>query len=176
MDTDDKGISIRRATADDTVLISVLAAATFYEAYFEQDESANLAGYINEAFSPTAIAAEIADPASTFFIIFQNGMAVGYARLIDGSRTDGVADGRVVELKRLYILERMWGKGVGGTLLEYCIRVAAAHGYNSIWLGVWEENPRARAFYEKYGFEQVGTLNVPYGDVVGTNLIVEKRL
>ena len=169
-------ISIRKASVDNAVLISVLASTTFYEAYFEQDESSNLAGYINESFDIETVRAEIKDPQSTFFLIFLDGKAVGYARLIDDSMTDGVADDRVVELKRIYILERVWGTGTGEALLTHCIEIARNRGFNAIWLGVWEENQRAQKFYAKYGFEQVGTVTFPYGDVDGTNLVLQLRL
>ena len=171
-----ENISIRRATVDDAVLISVLASTTFYEAYFEQDESANLAGYIHESFEIKTIRSEIEDPRSTFFLIFLDGKVVGYAKLIDDSTTDGVADGRVVELKRIYLVERVWGTGIGDKLVTYCIETAKNRGFAAIWLGVWEENTRAQKFYTKYGFYKVGTVTFPYGDVDGTNLVLEKSL
>ena len=176
MGDDAENISIRPATADDIVIISVLASTTFYEAYFEQDESSNLAGYINESFDMATVRDEIDDSQSTFFLIFLDGKAVGYARLIDDSTTPGVVNGRVVELKRIYILERVWGTGTGEALLTHCIEIARNRGFNAIWLGVWEENQRAQKFYAKYGFEQVGTLTFPYGNVDGTNLVLQLRL
>jgi len=168
--------SIRNAGIDDAVLISVLASTTFYEAYSRQDESHNLAEYISESFAVPAVIDEIADPASTFLIAYVDGKAVGYARLIDYSTTDGVDIGRVIELKRIYILEHLWGTGVGELLLTQCITTASERGFDAIWLGVWEENPRARRFYDKFGFKQVGTLTFPYGDVVGINLVLQKNL
>ena len=171
-----ENISIRPATIDDAVLISVLASTTFYEAYFEQDESANLAGYIHESFDIETVRAEIEDARSTFFLMFHRTKAVGYARLIDDSTTDTVAEGRVIELKRIYILERVWGTGIGDKLLVHCIETARNRGFVAIWLGVWEENLRAQRFYAKYGFDQVGTVTFPYGDVDGTNLVIEKLL
>ena len=169
-------ISIRKASVNDAVLISVLASTTFYEAYFEQDESSNLAGYIHESFDLATVRAEIADPQSTFFLIFFEGKAVGYARLIDGSTTEGVTAGRVIELKRIYILERVWGTGIGETLLMHCVETARNRGFATIWLGVWEENQRAQKFYAKYGFKRVGTVTFPYGDVDGTNLVLQLPL
>ena len=176
MKTVNDKILIRRATAADATLIAVLASTTFYEAYFEQDESANLARYIAESFDIETIAAELADPRSTFFIISLNEKAVGYARLIAGSTTDGVSAGGVIELKRIYILERLWGKSVGEALLDHCIGAAVERGFAVIWLGVWDENLRAQRFYAKFGFREVGKISVPYGDVVGVNLVLEKLL
>ena len=171
-----ENITIRRATAADAALISVLASTTFFEAYFRQDESANLAEYILESFDIDVMLTEIADPASTFFLVFVDGKAAAYARMIDDSRVDGVAAGPVVEVKRLYVAERFWRTGLGTRLLDHCISEARSRQFDALWLGVWEENERANAFYAKFGFEQVGTVTFPYGDVVGTNRVLQLRL
>ena len=169
-------IEIRQATFDDLVLISVLASTTFYEAYFEQDGSANLARYIHESFALDALTTEFQDRKTTFLLVFVNGKAVGYARLIEDSAIDGIISPGSIELKRIYVLERYWGTGAGKALLEQCIGLASDRGSESIWLGVWEENRRAQAFYAKYDFRKVGTVTFPYGDVVGTNLVLELKL
>ncbi|MDQ3220808.1 MAG: GNAT family N-acetyltransferase [Acidobacteriota bacterium] len=176
MANSEKKITIREANASDAVLISILAATTFYEAYFEQDESTNLAGYISQSFGLNKIQSELADPAISFALIFLSEKAVGYAKLEKDSTLGCIKGHNTIELKRIYVLERVYGKGVGSKLLEYCLSLAKDRGFESLWLQVWEQNPRAQRFYEKYGFEEVGTVNVPYGDVMGTNLVLEKSL
>lgn len=169
-------ITIRMAGPDDAALVSVLAATTFYEAYFEQDESGNLAGYISEAFDKDKIAAELTDAVNSFLLVYRSGRAAGYAKLVRHSTLDCITGTNPVELKRIYILERVYGKGLGQRLLEHSLALAKSEGFDSLWLQVWEENPRARRFYDKYGFAAVGKVQVPYGDVIGTNLVLEKPL
>lgn len=169
-------ITIREANLEDAALISVLASTTFYEAYFEQDESGNLAGYISEAFDSQKIAAELRDPDITFLIISQSGKSAGYAKLVRNSTLGCIEGSKAVELKRIYILERVYGKGFGARLLEHCLALSANEGFDSLWLQVWEENPRAQRFYAKYDFRAVGKVEMPYGDVVGVNLVLEKLL
>jgi len=169
-------LSIRKANDADAVLISVLASTTFYEAYFEQDESRNLARYIHESFDVGTVLAELADPNTTFHIIFVNGMAAGYARMIAESIGDGVTGERVVEVRRFYIVERYWRGGVGTHLLEHCINEAKRQSFEVIWLAAWEQNARAQAFYAKFGFRHVGMQTFPYGDVVGINKVLELPL
>ena len=176
MANSEKTITIRQANAGDAALISVLAAATFYEAYFDQDESANLAGYISQSFGLNKIQSELDDPTVVFVLIFVSKKAVGYAKLDRNSSLDCINDDNRIELKRLYIMERVYGKGIGSKLLEHCLALAKDGGFGTLWLQVWEENPRARRFYEKYGFKEVGRVKVPYGDVIGTNLVMEKSL
>lgn len=169
-------IEIRKGDLSDARLISVLATTTFYEAYFEQDDPADLASYIVESFELDSVRQQLDDPDSTFYIFFAEGFAVGYAKLIAGSRDPSITTLKTIELKRIYVLERVWRKGVGETLLEHCMSTAKQLGNDSIWLGVWERNERARGFYEKQGFVQKGTLEFPYGDSVGINLVMEKML
>jgi len=176
MNLETERLNIREAGEGDAVLLSILASTTFHEAYFEQDESANLARYVNESFAIEAVQAEIAEPGSLFFIVFAKGKAVGYARLIEDSRLDCVQGERVVELKRLYILERVRRTGIGRLLMEHCLGEASRRGFDVLWLGVWEENARALEFYAKFGFREAGTIMFPYGDVEGTNLVLQIEL
>jgi len=169
-------IEIRQANADDELLLSVLATVTFYEAYFEQDSPQDLANYLYESFAPEQIGTELADPHTAFFIAFRNGKAVGYAKLLDNSTADGVEGERPVELKRIYLVERTWGTGIGERLLAHCEATAKERGHDVVWLGVWQENRRGQSFYRKQGFTKVGTITFPYGDSVGINDVMLKEL
>ncbi len=169
-------ITIREARPADAELISVLGAVTFYEAYFEQDDPPDLAEYILASFAVERIRAEIERPAATFFVAYLDDRAVGYAKLRDEERHESVRGDRAVELQRIYLVERVFGRGVGEILLRHCLDAARARGYETLWLGVWQENPRAIRFYEKHGFVRRGTLKFPYGDAVGINLVMEKAL
>jgi ribosomal protein S18 acetylase RimI-like enzyme len=169
-------VEIRTAGEGDVRLLSVLGTVTFYEAYFEQDDPADMADYLCETFSPERTAAEISDPNSTYFIVLSNGAAVGYAKLLRNSTAEGVKGERAVELKRIYLVERVWGTGLGEKLLNHCIDAARNEGFDSIWLGVWEENVRGLSFYRKHGFVRVGSLEFPYGQTVGINAVMEKRI
>ncbi len=166
-------LSIRQADISDTNIICALGVTTFYEAYFEQDDSGDLANYVLESFSRAQIEAELNDTNSTFFIAELNGRAVGYAKLRESSTVDCLKNENAIELHRIYILERAKGRGVGGELLNRCFETARAKGYETIWLGVWEENSAAQKFYEKLGFMKVGELEFPYGETVGTNFVLK---
>ena len=169
-------ITVRRATAEDANLIASIATVSFYEAYFEQDDSHDLSNYLIENFSPDVIAADLASPESTYLIALRDGKAVGYAKLRDGEVHESVTDRNAIELQRFYLIERVWGTGIGDVLLDRCIEEARSMGKSVLWLGVWEENRRGNSFYEKRGFERVGTLTFPYGDSVGINAVMQIRL
>ncbi|MDQ3713079.1 MAG: GNAT family N-acetyltransferase [Acidobacteriota bacterium] len=169
-------LSIRQADISDTNIICALGVTTFYEAYFEQDESSDLANYVLENFNPAQIEAELNNTDSTFFIAEINGKAVGYAKLRENSTVDCLKNENAVELHRIYILERAKGKRVGGKLLNRCFETARAKGYETIWLGVWEQNSAAQSFYERLGFVKVGEVQFPYGETVGTNFVLKLEL
>jgi len=169
-------LSIRQAQISDANIICALGVTTFYEAYFEQDESGDLANYVLENFSPAQIEVELNNTDSTFLIAELNGKAVGYAKLRENSTVDCLKNENAVELHRIYVLERAKGKGVGGKLLNRCFEMARAKGYETIWLGVWERNLAAIKFYEKLGFVKVGELLFPYGETVGTNYVMRLGL
>jgi ribosomal protein S18 acetylase RimI-like enzyme len=169
-------IEIRRAHEADAKLIRVLGAVTFFEAYFEQDDAHDLANYIHESFDLEKIRAEIADKNTTFFIINLDDHAVGYAKLREGSKTDCIKTENSIELQRIYIIERVYGTGIGEQLLKYCLEFAKTRGFATLWLGVWEEIKRAQKFYAKHGFKRVGELEYPYGETVGINFVLEKVL
>lgn len=169
-------ITIRPADAGDARLISALATVTFFEAYFEQDEPPDLANYLAESFSADIIAKELADPETFFFLIHRGRPAVGYAKMRVKEPHSSVTSRNAIELQRIYAVERVWGTGVGEKLLGHCVDFARQKRKDVVWLGVWEENPRAIRFYEKHGFTRVGTLEFPYGDSVGVNAVMQLRL
>lgn len=169
-------IKIELAGLSDANLIHVLGAVTFYEAYCAQDEPPDLANYIVAAFNPQQIENELADADSTFFIVYLDGKAVGYAKLRDNNKVDCVKTRNTIELQRIYVLQQVYGRGVGETLLARCLDEAVNRNRETLWLSVWEENLRAQKFYAKHNFEFVGKISFPYGSQVGTNLVLEKRL
>ncbi len=169
-------VVIRRASAEDTDLLAVLGAVTFYEAYYEQDDPADLAKYVVESFAPATIREQFEDNDSIFLIAFLDGRAVGYARLLSGEAGPNVTSDNAIELRRIYLLEHLWGKGVGEALLGHCEAIARELGKESIWLGVWQQNERGQRFYAKHSYNKVGLLTFPYGDSVGINDVMEKKL
>lgn len=169
-------IEIREATLADAKLLSSLGAITFYEAYFEQDNPRDMADYLHKTYSVSQIEAELADPLATYYLMFRDGHAVGFAKLQRDACESCVIGEKTILLKRIYLVERVWGKGFGEVFLNHCIDIARSENCNSIWLDVWDQNPRAQKFYFKHGFERVGTLEFPYGDTVGINSVMERML
>jgi len=101
---------------------------------------------------------------------------VGYAMLRSGSVLDSVTDDEPIELVRLYVSRKHLGGGVGAALMRVCINEASRHGHRTLWLGVWEHNHRAQAFYRKWNFREVGTHVFQLGDDPQTDMLMQLSL
>ncbi len=110
-----------------------------------------IAGFLGEAIQRE----ELGDSANTFIIAEDDGQFAGYAQLRLGTPPRCVTGERPVEVGRLYAVDP--GGGVGSELMSACLELAARDSRDTIWLGVWERNQKAIAFYERWGFAVVGT-------------------
>ena len=150
------GVTIRRGTVADAGLLSELGARTFSETFATDNTPEDLAAYVATSFNVAQQTAELEDPASTFLIAEVDGRAAGYAKLHDGEPEKGVEGANPVELVRLYVSREWLGRGIGEQLMRACLDEARQAGHDTIWLGVWERNGRAQAFYRKWNFRTVG--------------------
>jgi ribosomal protein S18 acetylase RimI-like enzyme len=154
-------ITIRAALVGDAPLLSRLGAATFRDTFESENTPDDMAGYIADAFTPERQAAEITDPAGIVLLAEHHAASgaaelVGYAHLVAQGAPPTVQGPAPIELKRLYVARQWHGRRVAQALMDAAINAARARGAQTLWLGVWERNPRAVAFYVKYGFVRVG--------------------
>lgn len=167
--------TIRYATAQDSLLLADLGARTFYDAYAPALPPAQLAEMVSALFSPARQAAELADPTTIFLIAEVDGVTAGYALLRGESGGNEESGGRTLKVARIY-LEQAWiGRGLGSTLMKAVLAEAATRGFDTITLEVWEQNARARAFYRKWGFEEVGSVPFHFGGDIQTDLVLRRR-
>jgi len=157
------GTEIRKAGQDDAVIVSALAAATFYEAYVDSDDPRDLAEYVTSNFPVEKCREELGDRSNTFFLAAVGGRIVGYAKFRRSSPPGQLKGSNSAEVHRLYIFSRFAGQGIGRKLMEACIGLAREENFDGIWLGVWDENKQAKDFYESAGFRKVGEMDFIYG-------------
>jgi putative acetyltransferase len=62
--------------------------------------------------------------------------------------------GDVAEFKRLYLLSEYRGRGLGGNLLESCVKYCFANQFKTIILDTTLRNNRAMVLFEKHGFRE----------------------
>lgn len=170
------GPTIRRGTLADAALLSELGARTFAETFAADNTPEDLAAYIATSFNVHQQAAELEDPASTFLIAEVDGRAAGYAQLRDSEPEKGVEGANPIELVRLYVSREWLGRGIGEQLMRACLDEARQAGHETIWLGVWERNARAQAFYRKWNFRPVGEHLFQLGSDLQRDILMERTL
>jgi ribosomal protein S18 acetylase RimI-like enzyme len=174
--TDIPGPTIRRGTLEDAALLSELGARTFSETFASENSPEDLAAYLATNFNVAQQTDELEDPESTFLIAEVDGRAAGYAKLHISEPEKGVAGANPIELVRLYVSREWLGRGVGEQLMRACIDAAREAGHETIWLGVWERNARAQAFYRKWNFRTIGEHMFQLGSDLQRDLVMERSL
>ena len=167
---------IRRATSADANLLAELGARTFTETFAADNTPEDLSSYLTASFNPSRQSAELADPSSTFFVAEVGEIAAGYAKLLAGEPKEEVEGDNPVELVRLYVLHEWLGRGVGAELMSACLNEARRAGHGTIWLGVWERNERAQAFYRKWNFRAVGEHIFQLGSDQQRDILMQRPL
>jgi len=169
-------VMVRRATHEDAGLLAELGARTFAETFATDNTPEDMAAYIAASFNLAQQMAELADPASTLLIAEVGGVAAGYAMLHAGEPLDGADGVNRVELVRLYASREWLGRGVGQALMRACLDEARHAGHRTIWLGVWERNARAQAFYRKWDFRATGEHVFQLGSDPQRDILMERAV
>jgi GNAT superfamily N-acetyltransferase len=149
-------VSIRVADVRDAAVLADLGRRTFRETFAADNTPEDMAAYTAEAFTVGRIAAEIGETRSVFLVAEASQEAVGFARLAPEAPPACVTGPSPIRLVKLYVSADAIGSGVGAALVRASFEWASNSGHRTLWLGVWEHNLRARAFYERWGFAPVG--------------------
>ena len=170
-------ILIRRAGVEDAEVLAEFGARLFEETFGAANDPDDMRIYLTGAFSPALQMAELVDPnKAVWFATDEHNELIGYTILRRGSRGPGVGGGETAEVQRIYADGRWQGRGVGRRLMDQCIEQARAWGADVLWLAVWEENPRAIAFYERSGFTKVGITTFVLGRDIQHDLVMSLPL
>jgi len=162
------------ATPEDASVLAELGARTFRDTFAAGNTQSDMDAYLAQSFSPDVQSRELADPATTLIVASLDGQPVGYAKLCTGAAPACVPGNRALEIVRFY-LEKTWvGLGLGGSLMHACLDHARRSCVDVVWLGVWEHNPRAIAFYKHWGFVVVGEHDFVLGADVQRDLLMAR--
>jgi ribosomal protein S18 acetylase RimI-like enzyme len=136
----------------------------------------NMAKYLNESLSEEKLSAELNDSNSHFYFAIDGDKVIGYLKVNTGSAQTELKEGMALEIERIYVTKEYLGKKVGQLLYEKAIAVAKELNASFVWLGVWEENPRAIAFYKKNGFVEFDKHIFKLGDDEQTDIMMKLSL
>jgi ribosomal protein S18 acetylase RimI-like enzyme len=169
-------LTIRRATPADAEPLAELALRSFTEAFAAQNDPDDVAAYTARVYGPAQQAAEIANPGIITLIGEVEGRMAAYAQVRRGTTAPGVDDPGAVELMRFYVDAPWHGRGVAGRMMDAVLRAAREQGAGTVWLAVWEHNPRAMAFYLKRGFRVVGAHDFWLGSDRQNDHVMTRRI
>jgi ribosomal protein S18 acetylase RimI-like enzyme len=167
-------IRIRQAVDDDAPALSLLAEKTFRDAFSASNTAANMQLHCVASYAPALQLAEIRDASRETWVADTDAGLVAYVQLRLDASSPAISGGRPVEIQRFYVDASHHGVGLAHQLMAHVLRRTAAAGSRVLWLGVWERNLRALAFYRKWDFEVVGEHTFQVGDDPQRDLIMRR--
>jgi GNAT superfamily N-acetyltransferase len=132
--------------------------------------------YLDSAFTLPQFKAELNDPRSIFILAEVEGRLAGYAKLFPDEAPECIHGDDPIELVRFYVDLPWHGSGLASALMKLCLAEAKQRGFKTIYLGVWERNFRAQAFYRKWDFARVGEHIFQMGDDPQTDWWMIRRI
>ena len=165
---------IRRAEAGDAVALAAFCARTFRETYEAFNTEADMALHLRTHFTEDVQRGEISDAEAAMLVAEHEGALAAYVKLRRGPAPACVHAERPVEVQRFYV-DRPWqGRGLAYRMMEAARQAGVALGADAFWLGVWERNPRAIAFYIRCGFADVGAWTFTLGTDVQRDRVLQR--
>ena len=166
----------RAALVCDAPALAQLAETTFREAFAHENTATDMQAYCAAHFGAAIQRAELDDPNAATFVAEVDRRLIGYAQIRWSEAPACVRGERPAELRRLYVSAAWHGSGVAQDLMRCCLDDLVQRGFDVAWLGVWERNPRAIRFYQKFGFRVVGEQNFKLGNDLQRDLVLIRSL
>jgi len=149
-------VTVRPASLDDAAALASLAARTFEETFAADNRPEDMAAHLATAYGLTQQSAEIASPDCVTLLAFADATLAAFSQVRRKDPPPCVSGASPIEIQRFYVDRRWHGQGVARPLMDASIAAARRLGARTLWLSVWERNPRAQSFYAKCGFTRVG--------------------
>jgi ribosomal protein S18 acetylase RimI-like enzyme len=167
-------ISIRMIDLPDLDVLQQISRDTFQETFADSNTQENMDRYLSENLTREKLASEIANPDSSFYFAELGTNVLGYLKINSGRAQSEKISDRSVEIERIYVCAAYHGKGLGKLLFDHALAIALEKNADQVWLGVWEHNLRAIAFYRKNGFEEFDQHVFMLGDDKQTDILMRR--
>lgn len=169
-------INIKKCTLADLHKLQEISYETFYETFKDQNSPENMQAYLERAFNLEQLEKELSHRSSQFFFVYLDGEVAGYLKINTGAGQSEEMGEESLEIERIYVRSHFQKHGLGKQLFNKAIEIARELDKKKVWLGVWEKNENAIAFYKKMGFVQTGAHSFFMGDEEQTDFIMTKTL
>ncbi|HEY0650357.1 GNAT family N-acetyltransferase [Phenylobacterium sp.] len=170
------GLNIRTLGRGDAAALSLAGQATFLETYASALPAADILAHCRHEHGEARYGEWLGKAGYDFWgAEAEQGALVGYVMLCPPDLpTDTAAED--LEIKRIYLLSKYQGGGVGARLLNTALERARALGAGRLWLAVWSQNANAIAFYARQGFTQAGVRKFQVGANTYDDLVLARDL
>jgi diamine N-acetyltransferase len=169
-------IKIKKCTIEDLHTLQEISYETFNDTFKHQNSSENMEAYLERAFNLKQLEKELSTMSSEFFFVYFKNEVAGYLKVnINEAQTEDLDD-ESLEIERIYIRKSFQMHGLGKYLINKALEKAVEKNKMIVWLGVWEKNENAIAFYEKMGFIKTGSHSFYMGDEEQVDYIMTKTL
>ncbi len=166
-------IAIRRVGSMDVDRLQKISKQTFVETFSAKNTAENMERFLEENYSTGRLTAELENPNSLHYFALLGEDVIGYLKLNTGPAQTELQHEPALEIQRIYITKARQGKKVGQLLFEKAIQTARRLNVDYLWLGVWEENPKAISFYQKNGMVEFGRHIFRLGDDEQTDILMK---
>lgn len=168
---------VRVPGPDEAAALAALAAHTFADTFGAENTADDLAAHVQRAYSEPRQRAELTNPDYVTLVVDEANRMVAFAQVRRGSETPPCVAGEApVEIWRFYVDREWHGRGIAQTLMRAALEAARELGGRTVWLSVWERNPRAMAFYSKCGFADAGSKDFVVGSDRQTDRVYVRDL
>ncbi|WNF24882.1 GNAT family N-acetyltransferase [Mesobacillus jeotgali] len=169
-------VKLKSCTLEDLETLQEISIGTFDETFRAQNSPENMSAYLEKAFNLEQLESELSYPSSQFFLVYYDDEVAGYLKLNTNDAQSEEMGNDALEIERIYVKNKFQKLGLGKYLFNMAMEIAMDSGKKKIWLGVWEKNENAIAFYKKLGFVQTGEHSFFMGDEEQTDLIMTMTL
>lgn len=170
-------IDYRAPLPGDAAGIDALGRRVWLETFGHSAPAADIQAYVAGAYGPDGtLRRHLADPTYDWRVAADGGTVAGYCKLGPTFFTDEVPTDDAVHLHQLYVDPAHHGAGIAVALLDWAKDRARQRSATALLLTVWEENARARRFYQKHGFVHVADYAFQTGSQVDRDLILRLAL
>ncbi|MEK4432801.1 GNAT family N-acetyltransferase [Paenibacillus sp. FSL M7-0802] len=169
-------VKIIKCSREDLQILQEISIETFNDTFKDQNSPENMKAYMERAFNFKQLEEELSNVSSEIFFIYFNEEPAGYLKVnMNDAQSEKLGD-ESLEIERIYIKNKFQKHGLGKYLLNKAMEIAMEHNKKKIWLGVWEKNENAIAFYKKMGFVQTGAHSFYMGDEEQIDFIMTKTI
>ncbi|WWC87264.1 uncharacterized protein L201_002152 [Kwoniella dendrophila CBS 6074] len=172
--------TIREGKPENAPAISKLMIEVFNKSFGHSCTPEELLRYNEDVLSPKAIEKDLLNPLCSWLLAFPSSTLsdelLGIVQLTKDSFEPCVTLPNPIELQRIYLSYKSHGTGLSTILMKKAEEKSRELGFKSIWLGAWEDNHRAKKFYEKMGYKTVGDHVFDIGGSKQRDEIMEKSL